>query len=286
MAHIQDNIRAVLGPVYGTTLSLNGLLKAWRATNGITTLAQEYAYYTGTGSLNDRMQAYWSDLATNPITDRAVAWWKAATYSGAGDLLDGSGNGHDLAITGAAFDTDRFVFVKADSDYMETADHADLDFIATDSFTIAIAMKIAAAPAGATSVWMGKRASVSAASVAAGWMLYSTNGSLVGRCTIDDATFAPVATKSGAFVADTKTLLVATRNVTADTLTCYSSGSGGTAATDTTTGTLANGEVLRIGRASGAATGYCDMTFYGAAIIRDEVLSPFEQLLLKTELGA
>jgi len=37
------------------------------------------------------------------ILDDAVAFWRVSDYSGSGDLLDGSGNSHDAAITGARF---------------------------------------------------------------------------------------------------------------------------------------------------------------------------------------
>ena len=77
------------------------------------------------------------------ITD-AHAYAFANTYSGSGDWLDESANGsdHDMAITGATYtddgNNDYFDF-NGSSDFMTTPDHADLDFNASDDFTIGIA---------------------------------------------------------------------------------------------------------------------------------------------------
>ncbi len=51
-----------------------------------------------------------SPLSQNPlgfegssVIDKAIAYWRAKNYSGSGDLLDLSGNGHNAAITGPIF---------------------------------------------------------------------------------------------------------------------------------------------------------------------------------------
>lgn len=216
-----------------------------------------------------------------PVLPTAVAWWKASTYSGSGNLLDGSGNGHDLTINGAAFANGAFTFVASESDYMETADHADLDFGTTDNFTVAIALKVSGAP-GAATAWMAKRTATST-TAPVGWNFYSTSGSLIGRFTISDGTNRPEATKSS-IVANAPTLLAGVRDVSADTITAALGGVIGSAVTDSTTGTLVNAEVVRIGRLSGAGTSYADMTFYGAAVFR-RALAAGELATLAAELG-
>jgi hypothetical protein len=64
------------------------------------------------------------------------------------------------------------------------------------------------------------------------------------------------------------TITAGVRNVVTDTLTTYMNGTAGTAVTDTTTGSLANAEAVRIGRLSGAGTGYADMELLAVAVFR------------------
>lgn len=219
-----------------------------------------------------------------PVLSSAVAWWKAATYSGSGDLQDGSGNGHHLVITGAAFDTDHFTFVAGESDYMRTADHADLDFAASDSFTVAIAFKVAAPPAAACA-WLSKKTSVGTGATNAGYSLQTaTSGTgLAFRCC--DAAVIPAASKTAALDNDVPLLGAGVRDVTADTLTAYRGSGAGTPVTDTTTATLANTVDFTIG-ASGSAVpdGFASMTFYGAAVFR-RALTAAELATLANELG-
>lgn len=236
------------------------------------------AYYGGSGSFNDRMAAYWS----TPILNSCVSWWRSSDYIGSGDLLDGSGNGHHLTINGPTFAGG--VFSLVDNDYFECADHADFDFAANESFTVAIGMKLAGAPSG-TAAWMAKRTSAAASGTTVGWVLFSGSGSLIGRLIFADGTGFVQATKT-AITANVATLLAGVRSVAADTGTAYVNGSAGTAVVDPTTNTLANSSAFRIGRLSGAASGAGAMTaFYGAAIARSRLL-PGDLNRLKVELGA
>jgi hypothetical protein len=72
--------------------------------------------------------------------------------------------------------------------------------------------------------------------------------------------------------------------VVADTITTFLDATGGTPVTDTTTATLANSEVMRIGRLSGAGTSYGEFSFLGAAVFKGEALSAADLALVKQEL--
>lgn len=210
----------------------------------------------------------------------AVAYWRAASYSGSGDLLDESGNGHHLTNHGAAFAAGVFTFVAGELDYMETADHADFNFAATDSFTVCAAVRFASLPVPANYAVMAKRAAVSSG---AGWNLYLSSGTSAHRCRFGDGT-ADVNANSPTIVAATPTLLSGVRNVTLHNDTAYAGTTAGANTSDTTTATLSNTSTLRIGRLSGAGTAYASMDFFGAAVFR-RVLTAAELSQVATALG-
>lgn len=278
MAHIQDHIKTALTPLYGD-LNVTELLKSWRADQGIDNQADEDAFYvanglTTTGSFNDKMYGYWS----SPIRE-AVAYWKAANYSGSGDLLDESGRDHHLTIAGPTFDTDHFEF-DGTSDTMECANHADFNFTLTESFTLVLALEVAAAQTAC--VFMAKRTSALPTTAAVGWSMLATNSSLSMRTIIDDG--AAVGAATATITVATPTLWAGVRNTSIDRVTTILNGASGTAATDNTTGTLTNTEVLRIGDKTGAGGSQAQMTFYGAAIIR-RALTVAELATLAAEFG-
>lgn len=200
----------------------------------------------------------------SPILEDAVAWWKAADYSGSGNLLDGSGNGHHLTISGPAFASGAFTFVTAESDYMEAADHADFDFGAADGFTIAVACSYTAP--GANAAVISKRSSLATTAVEAGWIIRASNAGMNTILVVDDGAATSNAAKTA--TSGVPGLVAGVRSIKADNLKEYAAREFGTPTTDATTGTLANAYPLRIGRLCGAGGSYFSMTFYGAAIFR------------------
>jgi hypothetical protein len=150
-------------------------------------------------------------------------------------------------------------------DYMEVADNALLNFGADDSFTVMAAGRYWNTQ-GTNDTLVAKKANTTNTTL--GWSL--TNGSstaLNGQTQIGDGTLGLTATSASRTVGAVATTTMV-RDVTTDQVTVYTDTTAGTPVTDTTTGTLANAEVVRIGRLSGAGTEYADMEFFGAAVWR------------------
>ena len=66
----------------------------------------------------------------------AVAAWKPVDYSGSGDLLDASGNGHDATPQNSPTFTDPYFDMNGSSHHFTVLDHADLDFAEGDDFSV------------------------------------------------------------------------------------------------------------------------------------------------------
>ena len=101
-----------------------------------------------------------------------------------------------------------------------------------------------------------------------GWAFYlDTTG--VPTLVIDDGT-NPLAEATGPALTDGQSHIVAAvRNVPTDKITVYTDGAAGTPVTDSTVLTLANAEVLRFGRLSGAGTNYIDGETLAEALWRE-----------------
>lgn len=157
------------------------------------------------------------------------------------------------------------VWLFGTDDYMEVVDNALIDFDAATSFTIVAAYR-AWATLATNVARVAKKTNTTAATQ--GWLLGSdgTTATLPRLQAGDGGNGASAtgpARSSGAL-----TITAGVRNVVTDTLTTYLNGAAGTAVTDTTTGSLANSEAVRIGRLSGAGTGYADMELLAVAIFR------------------
>lgn len=151
-------------------------------------------------------------------------------------------------------------------DYMEVADNALIDFANTDSFTL-FAVGRQFTTFGTNDAILAKKANTTAAT--AGYLLGNDGTTAaLGRMQIGDGVIGTDAVTGASRVSGTLTSLTAVRNVTTDNTIVYLNGTAGTAVTDTTTLTLANSEVLRVGRLSGAGTEYNDMELVAAAIFR------------------
>lgn len=155
-------------------------------------------------------------------------------------------------------------------DYLEVADNALLDFAASDSFTVLIVERDWGL--GAALAHVAKVSSTTAATQ--GWTMRASgaNGALI-TTQMGDGTNGINSITTPARVAGALTSLAMVRNVTADTVTGYMNGTAGTPGTDTTTGSLANSNTLRIGRLSGAGANYNDFEFTAVAVFRSALTS-------------
>ena len=151
-------------------------------------------------------------------------------------------------------------------DYMEVADNSYIDFAATESFTL-FAVGRQFTTFGTNDAILAKKADTT--STTAGYLLGNDGTTAaLGRMQIGDGVAGSNAVTGASRVSGTLTSLTAVRNVSTDNTIVYLNGTAGTAVTDATTATLANAEVLRVGRLSGAGTEYNDMELVAAAIFR------------------
>jgi hypothetical protein len=158
------------------------------------------------------------------------------------------------------------VWLFGTDDYMEVADNAFLDFAATDSFTL-FAVQRQWNTFGTNDAILGKKADTTAAT--AGYLLGDDGTTAaLARMQSGDGTIGTSAVTGSSRTAGTLNTIAGVRNVSSDNTIVYLNGVAGTAVTDTTTATLANAEVMRLGRLSGAGTEYNDMELVAAAIFR------------------
>ena len=158
------------------------------------------------------------------------------------------------------------VWLFGTDDYMEVADNALLDFAATDSFTLFVVQR-QWNTFGTNDAILGKKADTTAAT--AGYLLGDDGTTAaLARMQSGDGTNGTSAVTGSSRTSGTFNTIAAVRNVSTDNTIVYLNGVAGTAVTDTTTATLANAEVMRLGRLSGAGTEYNDMELVAAAIFR------------------
>jgi hypothetical protein len=159
------------------------------------------------------------------------------------------------------------VWLFGTDDYLEVADNDLLDFGATDSFTAVLVAR----RWNAESLAALTKANTIGSTIQ-GWALNTST--TAWRFTVGDGTrLIPQAPNDTLGAAST---IVGVRNVTADTLTAYWNAAAGTPLTDTSTGTLANANTLRIGTTT---TDYMAMEFTAAMIFRRALTATEIQLL-------
>lgn len=193
---------------------------------------------------------------TTGITSGAQATFTESSANAATVTINRATSGRKaVAVT-------RNVLLFGTDDYLEVADNDLLNFGASESFTVvAVARVWATLPAFASI--MAKKISGNVADV--GWSIYvATAGALNPR--LSDGTVQP-APSPGTLTSGSLRLVGVVRNVGADTITGYLNNAANSI-TDSSTGTFANAEVLRIGRLSGSGTSYTDMEFIAAAVFR------------------
>jgi hypothetical protein len=158
------------------------------------------------------------------------------------------------------------VWLFGTDDYMEVADNDLLDFAATDSFTLFVVQR-QWNTFGTNDAILGKKADTTAAT--AGYLLGDDGTTAaLARMQSGDGTNGTSTVTGSSRTAGILNTIAGVRNVSTDNTIVYLNGTAGTAVTDTTTATLANAEVMRLGRLSGAGTEYNDMELVAAAIFR------------------
>ena len=135
-------------------------------------------------------------------------------------------------------------------DFMEVPDSSQLDFGATDSFSVTWAGREWPTPASGGAM-VAKRAT------GQGYALTQSTTTHAAAFTISDGTNTATATSPASSAGAFRTY-TAVVNRTAQTLTVYCNGIAGTPVSITSVGSLANAEALRWGRLSGGSSAYLD----------------------------
>jgi hypothetical protein len=176
----------------------------------------------------------------------------------------------------------RPVWLLGTDDYFEVADNALLDFGAADSFTVVVVGR----KWGSTLSMVLLAKSAAQTSTMTGWAVAveSVAASTFRAPLIGDGTTRRIAAVTG-YTEGSLFAVAGVRDITADNLTAYRNGTAGTPVTDTTTGSLANNEVMRIGRLSGGGTDYADMELLAVAVFR-RALTAAEIATIATYYGA
>ena len=146
-------------------------------------------------------------------------------------------------------------------DYCEVADSPLLDPAAGDPFTVSVVARKWGTTANQTLV-----AHKADTTTGAGFVLDTGTGGTAPRLIVADGTNSTTAT--GTLSAGTLSMITGVRDVGADQIAVSVSGTSGTPQTDTTTGSLASADTLRIGRLSGAGTAYADMELFAVMVWR------------------
>lgn len=227
-----------------------------------------------------RIRIYNSDLGSgsgtpvfdmNPSNATAVATtFTDQSVNAATITINRSATGRKTVVV------DRPLFMFGTDDYLSTPDHADFNFAAADSLTIGAAFRMYGTPT--TTRLVSKRG----AAGAAGWLLRAD--SRVPELLVADAA-ASIAATAGTAAAGVIVTGIGVRNVAADNLTAYLSGTAGAAVTDTTTLTLANLLAVALGNSPDATTTPYEGEMFSACVIR-KALTAAEVGRLSVELAA
>lgn len=202
------------------------------------------------------------DVDTSVITSGSAASFTAVT--GQTVTINRSTSGRKSVAVVAP------VWLLGTDDYFEVADNALLDFAAADSFTV-LSVRRAWATLSTGAAMVAKKANTTATTQ--GWALTTgTTTAAQGQLQFGDGT-AGVTAVSGSRASGELAVFHGVRRVAADTGTVFLNSTAGTPVTDSTTGALANGEVMRVGRLSGAGAGYANAEVFAAAVWRRPLTS-------------
>lgn len=175
------------------------------------------------------------------MIETAVLLLQAKNYAGSGNWLDESGNGHHATPVGSpTFDGTKFT-LNGTTQWFTVADHANLDFVAGESFTVIARASVVDATPATTMMLIAKRAASGA-----GWNLYKTITTATYTFTVADAANAPVDVSQNASDG-VAAYIIGRRDVGADNVEVGLNTMTGSPTVDNTTGTSANAEPLGIG---------------------------------------
>lgn len=148
-------------------------------------------------------------------------------------------------------------------DYMEVADNDLLDFGASDSFTI---LSIVRGWATFNDDTLIGKANTTASTIL-GYALY-IDSTQIPQGRYGDGTNRQIVASSTTANTGALTTYAMVRNVASDSAAFYVNTSASAPVTDTTTGTIANGNKFAVGRLDGTGANYADMEFVAAAVFR------------------
>lgn len=154
------------------------------------------------------------------------------------------------------------VWLLGTANYFQITDNDLLDFGATDQFTVLAVVRQWATFTGSSGV-VAKKTATGATGV--GWAI--RNGGATPAQTYMDLYDGSTSSLPRSTDKTSGVMQVLTAVVDATNATVYAGSTAGSPVARPGS-TLANSEVVRIGRMSGATTGYTDMEFFGAAVFR------------------
>ena len=203
------------------------------------------------------------------VLDDAIVLLQAKTYSGSGNWLDLSGNGHDAVPSGSpGHDGSNFSFNGTDQ-YFTIADHADLVMGAADSFTLLV--KFTPADVSSIQILASKD---DGSSAGAGYMIRVEAGANVEARIADGV--ASVSDEVGSMSIGVEYVGTSVRDVAGDDVTGFLDGvPSGSPSPDTTTAGLDAGHDLLIGRYSPSGGSYFEGDI-AAVVLWDRALSDAE----------
>lgn len=173
---------------------------------------------------------------------------------------------------------DRTLLLLGTDDYLATADASSLDFTHGASFSTVDVIRFHGAPA-ANAVIRAKKADLT---TGAGYAVYLDTAGRVNGIIADGTT--SVSVRSAApLSAGVRHVIVFVRDADNDVLRLIIDGSPSDPVLDTTTGSLANAEELRIGRLSGAGTSYGDFVSFAHLVLPIALLTT-DAVQLEAEL--
>lgn len=244
---------------------------------------------TGTGFTNATVTSTMNTAAGGAVAGKFLRIWQSDAINGTAvvdiDIPTNVTSGNTTTFTATTGQTVtigratsgrksaavvRPMWLLGTDDYFEVADNSLLDFAAADDWTVWVVGRAWGTTDDDTLI--AKQAGTAAANT--GWALdMGTAG--VTRARIADGTTTQNQTTT-ARTSGALTLWAAVKS--GSTLTPYLGSTAGTPLTITVAGTLANSEVMRIGRLAGAGTNYADVGIMAAAVHR--------RALTSTELAA
>ena len=248
----------VTGASTGSMYSGTAVLEVGRATDstsGVITgkfyRAQVYNGIAGTKVL---------DVDTSVLTSASQTTFTEQSSNAATVTVNRSTSGRKTTLVGGWVGGGSKWLLGTD-DYMEVPDNAALNFGASDSFTVLAVTRLWATNS-ANRVILGKRATVTDAG--AGWLIRTSAN--VTALDMGDGSTRVTDSTNDTFSSGSFYMSAATRG--SGSVAMYVNAVSDGATSDTTTGSLSNTDAVRVGRLSGAGTGYIDMEFMAACIWR------------------